>query len=150
MAPATNLGAHRNHTAGKLREAIGDQTRSLIVTVPRIGYRLVAEVTVESIDAPLPPRFTFAAGDPVPGRPQWTMELVLGSTGSNDVWLARHAKTGEARVFKFADAPDRLRSCLSTRCASTRRARPQAGMRADPPPAGPRPSARGPPARVDA
>lgn len=103
----------------KLREAIGDQTRSLIVTVPRIGYRLVAEVTVESIDAPLPPRFTFAAGDPVPGRPQWTMELVLGSTGSNDVWLARHAKTGEARVFKFADAPDRLRS-LKREAALTR------------------------------
>lgn len=94
----------------KLRRALGDEAGAIIETVPRFGYRLAAEVAVESLDAPLAPRFAFAPGDPVPGRPQWVLERTLGASGANDVWRARHAKTGETRVFKFADAPDRLRA----------------------------------------
>jgi non-specific serine/threonine protein kinase len=94
----------------KLRKALGDGEASVIATVPRIGYRLVAEVSIDSIDAPLAPRFEFAAGDPVPGRNQWRLDEALGDTGANDVWTARHAKIGDVRVFKFADAPDRLRA----------------------------------------
>lgn len=94
----------------KLRKALGERQDNVIETVPRIGYRLTCEVRIEGIDSPLAPRFTFAPGDTVPGRSQWKLERVLGDTGSLDVWLARHAKTGEQRVFKFADAPDRLRA----------------------------------------
>lgn len=94
----------------KLRRALGDEGGAIIETVPRIGYRLAAAVQVESLDAPLAPRFAFAAGDEVPGRPQWVLEAALGQSGANDVWRARHAKTQETRVFKFADAPDRLRA----------------------------------------
>lgn len=94
----------------KLRKALGARQDNVIETVPRIGYRLTCEVRIEGIDSPLAPRFTFAPGDTVPGRSQWKLERVLGDTGSLDVWLARHAKTGEQRVFKFADAPDRLRA----------------------------------------
>ena len=94
----------------KLRRALGDEASQLIETVPRIGYRLAAPVTVETADAPLAPRFAFAAGEAVPGRPQWQLVEPLGSTGANDVWRARHEKTSETRVFKFADAPDRLHS----------------------------------------
>lgn len=94
----------------KLRRALGDEGGAIIETVPKIGYRLAAEVQVESLHAPLPPRFAFATGDDVPGRPQWVLEATLGQSGANDVWRARHAKTGETRVFKFADAPDRLRA----------------------------------------
>lgn len=94
----------------KLRKALGDSDGLIIETVPRIGYRLVAPVGVESLAATVGPRFAFAAGDVVPGRPQWRLQAALGDTGAADVWRARHDKTGELRVFKFADAPDRLRA----------------------------------------
>ncbi len=94
----------------KLRKALGERQDNIIETVPRVGYRLTCSVKIDSIDSPLAPRFTFDAGDTVPGRAQWKLEQPLGDTGAQDVWLARHAKTGERRVFKFADAPDRLRA----------------------------------------
>ncbi|WP_374525892.1 winged helix-turn-helix domain-containing protein [Sphingopyxis sp.] len=94
----------------KLRKALGGAGADVIATVPRVGYRLVAAVEVESIETPLAPRFAFAAGDSVPGRKAWQLDRPLGDTGAEDVWLARQAKTGEQRVFKFADAPDRLRA----------------------------------------
>lgn len=92
----------------KLRKALGGG--EIIETVPRVGYRLTAPVRIDSIDSPLAPRFNFSPGDAVPGRAQWILDRSLGDTGADDVWLARHAKTGDPRVFKFADAPDRLRA----------------------------------------
>lgn len=94
----------------KLRKALGERQDNIIETVPRVGYRLTCSVKIDSIDSPLAPRFTFDPGDTVPGRAQWKLDHALGDTGAGDVWLARHAKTGERRVFKFADAPDRLRA----------------------------------------
>ena len=94
----------------KLRKALGDETGTIIRTIPRIGYMLAAPISVESLEAPLAPRFAFAPGENVPGRSQWELVEVLGATGANDVWRARQRKTGQTRVFKFADAPDRLRS----------------------------------------
>lgn len=94
----------------KLRKALGPGQEHIVETVPRVGYRLNAPVRVESVDTPLTPRFAFQAGDAVPGRRQWQLVNALGSTGADDVWIARHDKTGEQRVFKFADAPDRLRA----------------------------------------
>src|SRR3546814_13380180 len=54
----------------KLRKALGTATdsQSVIATVSRVGYRLVAPVEVASIDTPLAPRFAFASGDAVPDR----------------------------------------------------------------------------------
>lgn len=94
----------------KLRKALGDDAGSIIRTIPRIGYMLAVPVSVESMDAPLAPRFAFTPGENVPNRTQWELVEALGTTGANDVWRARHRKTGQTRVFKFADAPDRLRS----------------------------------------
>lgn len=94
----------------KLRKALGERADSIIETVPRVGYRLIGPVRIESVGSPLAPRFTFSLGDRVPGRRQWQLARALGDSGAQDVWLATHEKTGEARVFKFADAPDRLRA----------------------------------------
>jgi len=94
----------------KLRKALGERQDNIIETVPRVGYRLICSVRIEAVESPLAPRFTFVAGDGVPGRKQWLLERPLGDTGAQDVWLARQSKTGEQRVFKFADAPDRLRA----------------------------------------
>ncbi len=94
----------------KLRRALGEGRAGVIETAPRVGYRLIGEVSVETTDAPLAPRFAFSPGEAVPGRHQWVLDRPLGDSGAEDVWQARHAKTGELRVFKFADAPDRLRA----------------------------------------
>lgn len=94
----------------KIRKVLGKSREYVIETVPRVGYRLVGPVVVETVESPLAPRFAFEPGDTVPGRPQWQLERTLGDTGTADVWLAKHIKTSERRVFKFADAPDRLRS----------------------------------------
>lgn len=106
----TVVEASLSVAVSKLRKALRDEGGAVIETVPRIGYRLAAPVRVESQEAPLQPRFAFQPGDAVPGRGQWRLVEALGDSGAADVWRARHAKTGEARVFKFADAPDRLRS----------------------------------------
>lgn len=94
----------------KLRKAMGDSGGQAIETVPRVGYRFSAPVTLDSVEQPLTPRFSFAPGDHVPGRTQWVLQQSLSDSGANDVWLGRHEKTEEQRVFKFADAPDRLRA----------------------------------------
>lgn len=94
----------------KLRKALGGRQDDIIETVPRVGYRLTCSVKIESVESPLAPRFRFKVGDAVPGRKQWRLTAPLGDTGAQDVWLALHDKTREQRVFKFADAPDRLRA----------------------------------------
>ncbi len=106
----TVVDASLSVAISKLRKALGDDAGTIIRTIPRIGYMLAAPVSVESLEAPLAPRFAFTADENVPGRSQWELVEPLGATGANDVWRARHRKTGQTRVFKFADAPDRLRS----------------------------------------
>ena len=93
---------------GKLREALGDEGRAIIEAVRGVGYRI--GLPIELRTAPEKPRlaFTFQPNDPVPNRPQWRLDRPLGSSAANDVWLARHEKTGEQRVFKFADTTQRL------------------------------------------
>ncbi|MCP4657637.1 MAG: serine/threonine protein kinase, partial [bacterium] len=51
-----------------------------------------------------------APGAAIPQRPHWKVERKLGEGGFGDMWLARHAKTREARVFKFCYDVSRLRS----------------------------------------
>jgi DNA-binding winged helix-turn-helix (wHTH) protein len=92
----------------KLRAALGEKGRDIIDVVHGAGYRIDAPVEVTgSREAPVL-ALALKPGDPVPGRPQWRLEDLLGAPALNAVWLARHAKTGEARVFKFADSEQRL------------------------------------------
>ena len=90
-------------TMARLRQALGDEPQAMIRTVHGYGYRLVAAVTVEaSGPGPAPSLPELSAGDAPPLRPLWRLERRLGSGSAGDAWLGRHAKTGEARVFKFA------------------------------------------------
>ncbi|MBS1813283.1 MAG: winged helix-turn-helix domain-containing protein [Acidobacteria bacterium] len=86
----------------KLRKAMGDEQHPVIVTVPRIGYRLVAPVRCKAAASFSGPELGFVPDEPVPGRPQWRLSRLLDRSGSSEVWVAENPRTREQRVFKFA------------------------------------------------
>ncbi len=86
---------------GKLRRALADEAQDIIVTLPRVGYRLAVPVSRRAVEF-LPDASRLDVGDAVPRRANWRLETALARTEGNEVWLARHAKTHEARVFKFS------------------------------------------------
>lgn len=93
----------------KLRKALGDADSQIVVTVPRVGYRLAP--VVQSKAARLPPapaEMNLQAGQPVPGRERWRLLRSLSISRNSEVWLAEHPKTSELRVFKFVSDADYL------------------------------------------
>jgi DNA-binding winged helix-turn-helix (wHTH) protein/TolB-like protein len=96
------------NAVSKLRKALTDD-ESVVVTVPRVGYKLAVPVYCTPSEGPAPPSLHLEAGAAVPGRPQWRLVRRLDISPSNDVWLAEHLKTHETRVFKFAPDDKRLK-----------------------------------------
>ena len=92
----------------KLRKALGDDR--MVVTLPRVGYRLAVPVETRPVPLPAWPELRLNAGDSVPGRDQWRLLRRLDLSPSSEVWLAEHPKTYEQRVFKFAPDTARLRN----------------------------------------
>lgn len=92
----------------KLRKALGDD--SLIVTLPRIGYRLAVPVQTTATATPESHELLLSPGQTVPLRDQWRLIRRLDRSPSSEVWLAEHPKTHECRVFKFASDLERLRA----------------------------------------
>jgi eukaryotic-like serine/threonine-protein kinase len=93
----------------KLRKALGEDNPPVVLTVPRIGYRLAVPVQCRQVAAPPVRELGFEAGRAVPGRDQWRFVRRLDASASSEVWLAEHPKTREARVFKFASDGIRLK-----------------------------------------
>ena len=93
----------------KLRKAMGDEDHPVIVTVPRVGYRLAVPVYCKTVAAAAGPELGFKAGDVVPGREQWRLSRPMDISGSSEVWLGENPKTHEQRVFKFAADGVRLK-----------------------------------------
>jgi eukaryotic-like serine/threonine-protein kinase len=93
----------------KLRKAFGDE--NIILTVPRIGYRLAVRVQSGNLSTSTPwvASGSLEPGDPVPGREHWHLTCRLDLSTSSEVWLAEHPKTHEQRVFRFAASEARLR-----------------------------------------
>lgn len=86
---------------GKLRKALGDEGPNIVMTLTRVGYRLAVPVSRKAVEF-VPDASHLEVGDQVPRRPNWRLEMALARTGGNEVWLARHAKTRDTRVFKFS------------------------------------------------
>jgi eukaryotic-like serine/threonine-protein kinase len=87
---------------GRLRDALGDQDQDVIKTAYGFGYRFIAPVQVELAAAPHTTPLDLHPGDHPPGRPLWSLVERLGIGGYGEAWRARHDKTHEERVFKFA------------------------------------------------
>ncbi|MBS0445763.1 MAG: winged helix-turn-helix domain-containing protein [Proteobacteria bacterium] len=92
----------------KLRGALGDEAGRRIVTVPRQGYRLEGPVERIAVGRRYASALDLAAGMPVPGREHYVLATPLGTSHTSETWLARHAKTGDVRVYKFALNGERL------------------------------------------
>lgn len=93
----------------KLRKALGDEQHPVVLTVPRIGYRLAVPVYCKTVAAASGPELGFKTGELVPGREQWQLSRPLERSGSSEVWIAENPKTREQRVFKFASDGMRLK-----------------------------------------
>ncbi|HKQ14827.1 MAG TPA: winged helix-turn-helix domain-containing protein, partial [Steroidobacteraceae bacterium] len=86
----------------KLRGALGGENAERIVTQPRVGYRFAGAVERVAVGRGWVSRLDLSAGAPVPGRPNFVLESMIGRSVASEVWLARHAKTHEPRVYKFS------------------------------------------------
>ena len=85
----------------KLREALGEPPGLRLVTVHGFGYRLDAQIEREHLQASaLAEPQRIGAGHRLPLRPHWMLERKLED--GTEVWLARHEKTRQQRVFKLA------------------------------------------------
>jgi DNA-binding winged helix-turn-helix (wHTH) protein/serine/threonine protein kinase len=94
----------------KLRKAMGDEQLPVVLTVPRIGYRLAVPVHCKAIPTDVGPELGFRPGELVPGREQWRLDRPVDRSGSSEVWIATNPKTREQRVFKFASDGIRLKA----------------------------------------
>lgn len=92
----------------KLRSALGESDAARIVTLPRIGYRFDGSLERVTVGRVLPSVLGLTAGQQVPERPHFQLDERIGQSASNEVWLARHVKTRERRVFKFCTGGGRL------------------------------------------
>ncbi len=94
----------------KLRKAMGDEHHPVVLTVPRIGYRLAVPVHCKAAQVAAGPELGFHPDEPVPKRAQWRLSRLLERSGSSEVWIGTNPKTREQRVFKFASDSLRLKS----------------------------------------
>ena len=92
----------------KLRGALGEENAERIVTQPRVGYRFNGPFERVAVGRAWVSRLELAAGMPVPGRANFQLESMIGRSVASEVWLARHAKTHEPRVYKFSPDGGRL------------------------------------------
>ncbi len=96
------------NAVSKLRSALGEANAAAIATVARQGYKFDGPLERVAAGRRLASRMDLAAGSPVPGREHFLLVRLLGSSHTNETWLARQPRTGDQRVFKFAVSGERL------------------------------------------
>jgi serine/threonine protein kinase/DNA-binding winged helix-turn-helix (wHTH) protein len=92
----------------KLRSALGEENAARIVTQARVGYRLTGHVERIAVGRALSSVLILAPEQLVPGRDHFLLESLIGQSLGSEVWLARHTKTGERRVYKFSRNGEQL------------------------------------------
>lgn len=92
----------------KLRRSLGVSDAERIQTVPRAGYRIDGPIERIAVGRRLDSRLDLNVGNLVPGRLNFQLEKQLGPSRASEVWLARHTKTAERRVYKFSTDGARL------------------------------------------
>lgn len=92
----------------KLRTALGQENADRIVTQPRVGYRFSGSFERTATGRAWVSQLELAAGMPVPARPNFVLESMLGRSAASEVWLARNTKTREPRVYKLSPDGERL------------------------------------------
>jgi eukaryotic-like serine/threonine-protein kinase len=86
----------------RLRSALGEENAERIVTVARVGYRLTGSVERIAIGRHFAGTLALDEDGTVSRRENFVLVSRLSQSSNHEVWLARHAKTGELRVYKFA------------------------------------------------
>lgn len=114
----------------KLRHALGTGNAERILTQPRVGYRFDGPLERVAVGRALTSALDLKPGMPVPGRPNFQLESLLGSSGNAEVWLALHPRTRELRVYKFSPGGERL-SALKREATLYRVLHDSLGERAD-------------------
>ena len=115
---------------GKLRKVLEAAGEPRIVTVPRIGYRFDGPVERVTVGQQTSSGLELTAGQPVPERPHFLLERLLGRTLGCEVWLARQPRSRDGRVFKFALDGERL-SAIKREATLARVLRDSLGERDD-------------------
>jgi len=91
------------HTAlTRLRRALGEENAERIVTVARVGYRLTGTIERIAVGRHFAGRLALDEDGLVSRREDFVLVSRLSQSSNHEVWLARHAKTDEVRVYKFA------------------------------------------------
>lgn len=96
------------NAVAKLRKALGEVEGARIVTLPRVGYRFNGPIERTATGRRLLSRLELGGDREVPGRPNFVLDRQLNPARGSEVWLARHAKTGEPRVFKLCADGEQL------------------------------------------
>jgi eukaryotic-like serine/threonine-protein kinase len=86
----------------KLRKALGALGAARIESVPRVGYRFAGPLERTAVGRKAAVALDLAAGRPVPQRPLFRLDRLLGQRAQSAVWLALDVPAGERRVYKFA------------------------------------------------
>lgn len=94
----------------KIRRALGEANAARIETEPRVGFRLVGPVERLAVGRQFPTNPSLAPGQPVPRRENFRLISRLGASPHHEVWLARHVKTAESRVYKLTADGEGLRA----------------------------------------
>jgi eukaryotic-like serine/threonine-protein kinase len=94
----------------RLRSALGKDNADRIVNQPRVGYRFDGAVERAAVGRSLVSALDLKPSLPVPGRENFILRKLVGRSPGSEVWMARQAKTGAIRVYKFSPDGERLAS----------------------------------------
>jgi eukaryotic-like serine/threonine-protein kinase len=95
-------GGHVIHTTlTRLRSALGEENAERIVTVARVGYRLTGSIERIAVGRHFANSSILDEDGLVSRRENFVLVSRLSQSSKHEVWLARHVKTGELRVYKF-------------------------------------------------